>query len=197
MKYSTKKKVYLMTNKTRKIYTGEFKAAAVKLVAEGKQSAPEASKSLGIGESALYKWIDQLKPSDQKDSKSIKVNDELQRLRSEVIELKKKLALAEEHREILIPTRGTRKSGGILRCSNAVKYAWIKAQQNQHTFNVNAMCEMLGVMRSGCYAWKNNPQSARDKEDIRLGELIKKSFAEGRNIGLYSRRIKFSKALVP
>jgi putative transposase len=89
--------------------------------------------------------------------------------------------LAEEHREILIPTRGTRKSGGILRCSNAVKYAWIKAQQNQHTFNVNAMCEMLGVMRSGYYAWKNNPQSARDKEDIRLGELIKKSFAEGRN----------------
>lgn len=107
LKYSTEKKVYLMTNKTRKIYTGEFKAAAVKLVAEGKQSAPEASKSLGIGESTLYKWIDQLKPGDEKDSKSIKVNDELQRLRSEVIELKKKLALAEEHREILIPTRGT------------------------------------------------------------------------------------------
>ena len=101
MKYSTEKKVYLMTNKTRKIYTGEFKAAAVKLVTEGKQSAPEASKSLGIRESTLYKWIDQLKPGDEKDSKSIKVNDELQRLRSEVIELKKKLALAEEHREIL------------------------------------------------------------------------------------------------
>ena len=101
MKYSTEKKVYLMTNKTRKFYTGEFKAAAVKLVTEGKQSAPEASKSLGIRESTLYKWIDQLKPGDEKDSKSIKVNDELQRLRSEAIELKKKLALAEEHREIL------------------------------------------------------------------------------------------------
>lgn len=62
-----------------------------------------------------------------------------------------------------------------------MKYAWIKAQQNQHAFNVNAMCEMLGVTRSGYYAWKNNPQSARDKEDIRLGGLIKKSFAEGRN----------------
>lgn len=43
------------------------------------------------------------------------------------------------------------------------------------------MCEMLGVMRSGYYAWTNNPQSARDKEDIRLGELIKKSFDEGRH----------------
>lgn len=62
-----------------------------------------------------------------------------------------------------------------------MKYAWIKAQQNQHAFNVNAMCEMLGVTRSGYYAWKNNPQSTRDKEDIRLGGLIKKSFYEGRN----------------
>jgi transposase-like protein len=90
-----------MTNKTRKTYTEEFKAAAVNLVVEGKQSAPEASRSLGIGESTLYKWIDQLKPSDEKDSKSIKVNDELKQLRSEIIELKKKLALTEEHREIL------------------------------------------------------------------------------------------------
>jgi putative transposase len=62
-----------------------------------------------------------------------------------------------------------------------MKYAWIKAQHHQHTFNVNAMCEMLGVMRSGYYAWKHNPQSARDKEDIRLCKLIKKSFDEGRH----------------
>ena len=76
-----------MTIKTRKIYTKEFKVAAVKLVTEGQQSAPEASKSLGIGESTLYKWIDQLEPRDEKSSKDIKVNEELKRLRSEVIEL--------------------------------------------------------------------------------------------------------------
>jgi transposase len=90
-----------MTNKTRKIYTEEFKAATVKLVAEGKQSAPEASKSQGIGESTLYKWIEQFNPSDEKDNKNAKLNEELKRLRCEVIELKKKLALTEEHREIL------------------------------------------------------------------------------------------------
>ena len=37
----------------------------------------------------------------EKGSKSTKVNDEPTRLRSEVVELKKKLALAEAHREIL------------------------------------------------------------------------------------------------
>ena len=71
----------------------------MKLVTEGKQSAPEASKSPGIGESTLYKWIEQLKPMDEKDSKGIKVNNELIRLRGEVVELKR--ALAEAHREIL------------------------------------------------------------------------------------------------
>jgi putative transposase len=62
-----------------------------------------------------------------------------------------------------------------------MKYAWIKAQHHQRAFNVNAMCEMLGVLRRGYYAWKNHPQPAREKEDIRLGELIKKSFDEGRH----------------
>jgi transposase-like protein len=46
LKYYTKKKVYLMTNKTRKTYTEEFKAVAMKLVVEGKQSAPDGSKNL-------------------------------------------------------------------------------------------------------------------------------------------------------
>jgi putative transposase len=62
-----------------------------------------------------------------------------------------------------------------------VKYAWIKEQKNQRIFKVNTMCAMLGVIRSGYYAWKNSPQPARDKEDIRLGGLIKKSFDEGRH----------------
>lgn len=39
---------------------------------------------------------------------------------------------------------------------------------------------MLSVVRSGYYAWKISPQSTRDIEDIRLTELIKKSFDESR-----------------
>lgn len=41
---------------------------------EGKKSAPEPSKNLAIGGSTLYKWNDQLKPSDEKNSKSIEVD---------------------------------------------------------------------------------------------------------------------------
>ncbi len=62
-------------------------------------------------------------PSDEKDSKCIKVNDEPRQLCSEIIVLKKKLALAEEHRENLTPTWGTRKSGGVL-----MPYGYFAAQ---------------------------------------------------------------------
>jgi transposase len=90
-----------MTKKMRKIYSQEFKASAVKLVLEGKQTVPEAAESLGVGESTLYKWIEQSKPDDEKESKNIKLLDENKRLRTELNEVKKKLALTEEHREIL------------------------------------------------------------------------------------------------
>lgn len=53
-------------------------------------------------------------------------------------------------------------------------------QQNQRTFNVDAMCEMLGVVRSGYYAWENSPRSAHEMEDIRFTGLIKKSFGGSR-----------------
>ena len=95
-----------MTKKIRKIYSQEFKGAAVKLVLEGKQTVPEAAKSLGIGESTLYKWVEQAKPDDEKDNRNIKLLDENKRLRTELTEVKKKLALTEEHREILKKAAG-------------------------------------------------------------------------------------------
>ena len=90
-----------MTKKIRKIYSQEFKGAAVKLVLEGKQTVPESAKSLGLGKSTLYKWVEKTKPANEKDSKNIKLLDENKRLRTELTEVKKKLALTEEHREIL------------------------------------------------------------------------------------------------
>ena len=61
-----------------------------------------------------------------------------------------------------------------------MKYAWIKEQQKQGEFSVDAMCEILEVFRSGYYAWKNTPQTARHLADLRLTELIRKSFHESR-----------------
>jgi transposase InsO family protein len=53
-------------------------------------------------------------------------------------------------------------------------------QKQTKEFNVDAMCEALGVNRSGYYAYKNAPLSMRQTEDERLTALIVKSFNESR-----------------
>jgi hypothetical protein len=61
-----------------------------------------------------------------------------------------------------------------------VKYAWIEEQQGLKEFNVDAMCEVLDVNRSGYYAYKNAPLSMRQTEDEHLTALIINSFNESR-----------------
>lgn len=53
-------------------------------------------------------------------------------------------------------------------------YEFIKANRQQH--DVNLMCRVLEVTRSGYYAWLKKPQSRRSIEDARLLKLIRASF---------------------
>ncbi len=48
-----------MTNK-RRTFTKEFKLEAASLVLEQSYSIPEAARSLGVGETALRRWVRQL-----------------------------------------------------------------------------------------------------------------------------------------
>jgi len=59
-------------------------------------------------------------------------------------------------------------------------YEYIKA--NQHKFNVRMMCCLLGVARSGYYAWLKKPESDRAIEDKRLLRLIRASFAASQGV---------------
>ena len=49
-------------------------------------------------------------------------------------------------------------------------------------FGLAAMCRMLGIHRSGYYAWLKEPASARDKDDQRLLGLIKHSWLESGSV---------------
>jgi putative transposase len=55
-----------------------------------------------------------------------------------------------------------------------MRYAFIKAHQNQHA--IRLLCQAAHVHRSGYYAWLQQPQSLRTKEDNRLLGLIKRSW---------------------
>lgn len=61
------------------------------------------------------------------------------------------------------------------------KYEFIKA--NPKKYDARMMCRLLGVARSGYYAWLRKPNSDRELEDKRLIRLIRASF--GASQGVY------------
>jgi transposase InsO family protein len=62
-----------------------------------------------------------------------------------------------------------------------VKYAFIEAQEV--AFSVQAMCQVLGVSRSGFYDWKGRPEPSLDAETVVLSAEI--SAAHRRSRGTY------------
>lgn len=46
-------------------------------------------------------------------------------------------------------------------------------RDHQRRFPVSAMCQVLGISRSGYYAWTTRPLSARKRDDHRLRKRIK------------------------
>src|ERR1700733_4897292 len=50
-----------------------------------------------------------------------------------------------------------------------MKFAFIAQQV---AFPVNTVCRVLGVTRSGTYAWKKRPKPAREKADAQLAATV-------------------------
>ena len=59
-----------------------------------------------------------------------------------------------------------------------MKFAFIAAREV--AFPVQVMCSLLGVSRSGFYAWRRRPVAARRSEDARLAVEIAAAHARGR-----------------
>jgi len=55
-------------------------------------------------------------------------------------------------------------------------------KQHSDDYGLAAMCRVLGVHRSGYYAWLKEPASPRDKDDQRLLGLIKHSWLESGSV---------------
>ncbi|MEM7675881.1 MAG: IS3 family transposase [Myxococcota bacterium] len=70
------------------------------------------------------------------------------------------------------------KSSHLLCEGEAVRFAFIATASEQH--EVSVLCRMLGVSRSGFYAWAHRPRSKRQSEDDRLKLLIRAIYRRSR-----------------
>jgi transposase InsO family protein len=59
-----------------------------------------------------------------------------------------------------------------------VRFAVIRAHAQE--FNILVLCRVLGVSRSGDYAWRQRPPSARERADDELAQLIRATHQRSR-----------------
>ncbi len=69
-----------------------------------------------------------------------------------------------------------------------MRYQFIKQQQENH--NIELLCDVMEVSRSGYYSFITRPESRHSKEDKLLEAKIKMSFVNSRNTYGYRRIVK-------
>jgi putative transposase len=55
-----------------------------------------------------------------------------------------------------------------------MKYEFIQAHEQQ--FSIQRMCQVLGIQRSGYYAWQRRPQSRRAQANVELLDKVRRAF---------------------
>jgi transposase-like protein len=151
-------------NGTRKRYTKEFKLEAVQMLEAGGKAGTQIERDLGIGSGQVYKaeGAGLARPAGfprQRQSPRRRAGEAAQGVRQ--------------------PSWGTRhlaKSSGHFLQTVEMKYRFISGQRSAH--RVEKMARVLGVTRSGYYAWVDSEPSAHEVQDQKLvaciGEIQKK-----------------------
>jgi putative transposase len=143
----------------RQRYIPEFKDEAARQVTEQGHPTTDVTARLGVSIHSLHKSVRDVGPS--KDEKR---PGELLESKKEILRLQAELRRVEEERDIL-------KKAAV--DSIRVKYVFVHAEHDP--FSINTMCRILGVARSGFYAWVRRPLSDQSIEGERLVKLIRQA----------------------
>ncbi|MDM4772955.1 IS3 family transposase [Solimonas sp. SE-A11] len=141
-------------------YTDEFKSEAVKQVIERGFTVVDVAARIGVPKHTLYGWVQSARKAARSSPAALPAGDS-----AEVRRLKAELKRVTEERDI------PKKSRRVLCQGVRAKYAFMRVHVRE--FRLCAMCRVLGVHRSGYYAWLRTPSSLRAREDQRLLGLIK------------------------
>ncbi|MDP2345042.1 MAG: IS3 family transposase [Deltaproteobacteria bacterium] len=152
-----------MSRKRRK-FSNQFKADAVALVLVSGKSVTQVSKDLDLSASSLSGWI----ASSEARAGQKKVMGPLDLTERAELEL-----LRDDVRVLRLERDFPKKSGGLLRETKHMKFAFIAAEKA--CFTIVFMCEQLGVSVSGYFAWCARALSAHAVDDVMLTKEIRAS----------------------
>ncbi|MFQ5847144.1 MAG: IS3 family transposase [Candidatus Methylomirabilales bacterium] len=151
----------------RQRFTQEFKREALRLWKSSGRPAAAVARELGLRRNHLYKWATQVEAHGEAafpgSGKRPTPEDEIARLRREVARLR-------EERDIL------KKAARFLCQGVRMRYAFIRTAPAGHP--VGRLCRVLGVSRSGYYAWRTRPASARSAANAQLLGAIRELHAQ-------------------
>nr|WP_321460891.1 IS3 family transposase [uncultured Vibrio sp.] len=151
-----------MTKRQRRTFSAEFKMDAASLVLDQGYSVPEAARSMNVGETALRRWVDQLKIERGGTTPTAKaLTPEQQKIQ----ELEARISRLE--REKAIPKKGHRS----LNVGRTRTFSLID-QLREHE-PVKMLCVLFNVASSCYYEFK---QRKPDANRIRLSSRIKELF---------------------
>jgi transposase len=86
----------LKRKRTRRSFTEEYKASAVRLVLDEGKAVATVARDLGLTESSLRNWVEQARADRTKGKTGLTTAE-----REELVRLRKELRIVQEEREIL------------------------------------------------------------------------------------------------
>ena len=138
---------------TRRTFTPEFKAEAVKLVTEQGRSFVEVARDLDIGESTLRSWRQAIAKGG---SRGVPRAGQPARPGGGAAPPPGREQAAHDG------ARHLEKSDGLLRQGVVMRYDFVEAHRGR--WPVRLMCRVLRVSPGGYYDWRGRPASARTAE---------------------------------
>jgi transposase len=84
------------TKRTRRSFTEDYKAGAVRLVLDEGKAVAAVARDLGLTESSLRNWVEHARADRSKGKTGLTTAD-----REELVRLRKELRIVQEEREIL------------------------------------------------------------------------------------------------